>query len=55
MAQKRINVELDEQMHKQLKLACVATGLDLSAYLAFAVKESVKSNKKLLESVVPGQ
>ena len=49
--QKRINIELDEHLHKRLKLACVATGMDLGVYVTMAVRESVRSNKKLLESV----
>ena len=51
MEERRINVELDEQLHKQLKLACVATGMDLGEYVTSAVRNSVKNNRKLLEGI----
>ena len=42
---KRINVIVDEDLHKELKIASAITGVSIKQYVADAVREKMKKDK----------
>lgn len=43
---KRVIVELDEKMHKKLKIFCFMQGITLKQYVAECIKNDLESKKE---------
>lgn len=48
-ATKRINIAIDETLHKELKIAAAVNGTTLKEYVANAIKESLDKDKRKTE------
>lgn len=48
-ATKRINIAIDETLHKELKIAAAVNGTTLKEYVANAIKESLNKDKTKTE------
>ncbi len=43
---KRINIAIDEALHKELKIAAAVNGITVKEYVARAIRDKLKSEKE---------
>ena len=49
--QKRVNIQLSEELHTKVKILAVLKGETLNNYLAQAIAEQAKKDEKLLKKL----
>ncbi len=52
MKEKRINLKLSEQLHRQVKLIAILKGITINEYIEQAIEKSVKKDKSLIDSLI---
>ena len=51
MGKKRVNIELDEDIHTKAKVIAVLTNTTLNEFFEKAIAEAVSKDKKVLERI----
>lgn len=46
---KRVNIEIEEEIHKKSKVISVLKGVTLNEYLTLAIEKAVEKDKNLLK------
>jgi len=51
MKKKHINIAVDEETHKEVKVLAILKGLTINQYVRELIKNGLKKDKKLLEKL----
>jgi predicted HicB family RNase H-like nuclease len=51
MGKKRVNIELEEDIHTKAKVIAVLTNITLNDYFEKAIREAIEKDKKVLERI----